>query len=89
MDLFKISTAKPTCCLVIDTTLSSNNPLRFRKNLAEWVKKLIVTIDDKVREENLQYNINREAAKRSALSSRKNDKYDFLTGEEILPSASK
>ena len=37
-------------------------------------------------EEKLQYNINREAAKISALSSGKIDKYEYLTGEEILPS---
>ena len=33
----------------------------------------------------LQYDINREAAKISALSSGKIDKYEYLTGEEILP----
>ena len=33
----------------------------------------------------LQYDINREAAKISRLSSRENDKYEYLTGEEILP----
>ena len=44
-----------------------------------------MTIDDKIRDEKLQYDINREAAKISALSSGKIDKYEFLTGEEILP----
>ena len=34
----------------------------------------------------MQYDINREAAKLSALSSGKIDKYEYLTGEEILPS---
>ena len=34
----------------------------------------------------LQYDINREAAKISALSSGKIDKYEYLAGEEILPS---
>ena len=34
-----------------------------------------MTIDDKIREEKLQYNIKREAAKTSALSSKKIDKY--------------
>ena len=42
-------------------------------------------IDDETRDEKLQYDINREAAKISALSSRKIDKYEFLTGEQILP----
>ena len=34
----------------------------------------------------LQIDINREAAKISALSSAKIDKFEYLTGEEILPS---
>ena len=41
-------------------------------------------IDDKIRDEKLQYDINREAAKISALSSGKIDKYEYLTGEKIL-----
>ena len=44
-----------------------------------------MTIDDKIRDEKVQYDINREAAKISALSSGKIDKYEYLTGEEILP----
>ena len=34
----------------------------------------------------LQYDISREAVKISTLSSGRIDKYEFLTGEEILPS---
>ena len=45
-----------------------------------------MTIDDQIKSEKLQYDINREAAKISALSSGKFDKYEYLTGEEILPS---
>ena len=45
-----------------------------------------MTTDGKIRDEKLQYYINREAAKISALSSGKIHKYKFLTGEEILPS---
>ena len=45
-----------------------------------------MAIDDQIRDEKLQYDINREAAKISALSSGKIDKYEYLTGEEILPS---
>ena len=44
-----------------------------------------MTIDDKIRDEKLRSYINREAAKLSTLSSRKIDKYEYLTGEEILP----
>ena len=45
-----------------------------------------MTIEDRIKDEKLQYDINREAAKISALSSGKLDKYEYLTGEEILPS---
>ena len=45
-----------------------------------------MTIDDNIRHEKLQYDINREATKISALSSGKIDKYEYLTGEEILHS---
>ena len=46
-------------------------------------------IDDQIRDEKLKYDINREAAKVSALSSNKIGKYQYLTGEEILPSNQK
>ena len=45
-----------------------------------------MTIDDQIRNEKLQYDLNREAAKISALSSGKIHKYEYLTGEDILPS---
>ena len=45
-----------------------------------------MTIEDQIKDEKLQYDINREAAKISALSSGKLYKYEYVTGEEILPS---
>ena len=45
-----------------------------------------MTIEDQIRDEKLQYDINRESAKISALSSGKTDTYEYLTGEETLPS---
>ena len=45
-----------------------------------------MTINDQIKDEKLQYNINREAAKISALLSGKLHKYEYLTGEDILPS---
>ena len=50
------------------------------------MQKLIMTIDDKIRDKQLQYNINKEASKTSAFLSGKTDKYEYVTGEEILPS---
>ena len=44
-----------------------------------------MTIDNKITDEKLQYGINKVAAKISALSSGKIDRYEYLTGEEILP----
>ena len=48
-----------------------------------------MTIDDQTKDEKLQYDINKEAAKISALLSKKFTKYEYLTGEEILPSNQK
>ena len=45
-----------------------------------------MTINDQIKDEKLQYAIDREAAKISALSSGKLHKYEYLTGEDILPS---
>ena len=45
-----------------------------------------MTINDQIKDEKLQYDINRKAAKISALSSGKLLKYEYLTGEDILPS---
>ena len=43
-----------------------------------------MTIDDQIRDEKLQYDINREAAIISSLSSGKIHKYEYLTGKDIL-----
>ena len=45
-----------------------------------------MTLEDQIRDEKLQYDIDRKSAKISALSSGKIDKYEYLTGEDILPS---
>ena len=43
-----------------------------------------MTLEDQIADEKVQYDIDREAAKISALSSGKTDKYEYLTGKEIL-----
>ena len=48
-----------------------------------------MTIDDQIEDEKLQCNINRKVAKISVLSSGKINKYEYLIGEEILPSNQK
>ena len=88
LKIYKKCTAEPYSFLVNDATLASNNPLRFRKNLFNIYIK-IMTTDDQIRDQKLQYNINGEAAKISVLSSNKIGKYEYLIGEEILPSNQK
>ena len=63
---------------MIDTTIASNNYLYFINNLLEWIQKLIMTIDDKIRDEKLQYDNEREAAKISPLSWGKTNKLEYL-----------
>ena len=46
----------------------------------------MMTINYQIKDQKSQYNINREAAKKSVLSSGKLHKYEYLTGEDILPS---
>ena len=45
-----------------------------------------MTINDKIKDEKLQYEVDGEAAKISALLSGKIDKYESFAGKEILPS---
>ena len=48
MNLYKKFTAKQYYFLVIDSTLGSDNPLCFRRNLLEKIYKLIMTNDNKI-----------------------------------------
>ena len=48
-----------------------------------------MAINDHIKDEKLQYDIDREAAKISALSSGKIHKYEYLTGEDILLKSTK
>ena len=45
-----------------------------------------MTINDQISDEKLRYDINREPARIPALPSGKIHKYEYLTGEDILPS---
>ena len=44
-----------------------------------------MTIDDKIRDGKLHFDVDRKASKISPLLSGKTDIYEYLTGEEILP----
>ena len=71
--------------MVNDIILNLGSPLRFRKNLLQYKYHKIKATDDQIKDEKVQYDINREAAKISNLSSGRTDKYEYLTGQEILP----
>ena len=66
--IYKKCTVELYFLLVNDTTLPLDNPLRFRKTLLKQIYNKIMTIDDHVRDEKVQYDINREAAKIPTLS---------------------
>ena len=68
-----------------DTTLASDNSLRFKRNILEGISKLIMTTSDKIRNEKLQCYIRRKSSKISVLSSGKIDKYEYVTGEKYYP----
>ena len=83
INIYRECTVKPYSFLVNDTTLASDNPLRSYRIFLTYK---IMTINDQIRDEKLLYDINREAAKISALTSGKIHKYEYFTGEDILPS---
>ena len=83
-------TTKQYSFRVIDSTLASDNPVRFSQIRLGRISKPITTTDDEIQHKEIirilrQYDIIREAAKISALSPGKIDKYEYFTGEEILP----
>ena len=63
----------------------SRESFTFQKKSSRKNIKLIIKIDDQIRDEKLKYDSSREAAKISALSSGKIEKYEYLTGKQILP----
>ena len=50
MNIYKKCTAKPFSFFIIHGTFASDNLSRFRKNLLEKKLKLIVAIDDKIKD---------------------------------------
>ena len=64
--LYRNFTAKKYSFLLIDTTLPSENPFRFRKNLLQEVHRVIMTFDDKIRDETL-FDIYMAAAKNMSI----------------------
>ena len=49
------------------------------------ISKKIKTIDNKIEQNKAPYNLDRQTAKISSLSSGNVSKYDFFNGKDILP----
>ena len=86
--MYKKCTSGSYSFLTIDTTLPANDPLRFRKKSFRFIIKVTLTaelniLDDKIKANQAQYDLDREAAKISSLSSDELEKYEYLTGEDL------
>ena len=80
--IYKKCTADPYYFLVKDVTLASDNPLE--KNILTYICNKIMTTNDQIRDEKLQYGINKKAAEISPLSSGKIENSEYLTGKDVL-----
>ena len=87
MKIYRECTEEPYSFLTSDATLPASNPLRLRKNLFHSYKIIVAdqlkVLDRKVKRNEAQYDLDRKAAKISALSSNNLDKYEYLTGEDL------
>ena len=79
MKLCKDYTKEPYSFLVNDTNLSSELIMKM------IVNEKIKTIDNKIEQNKAQYNLDRQTAKISPLSSGNVSKDEFLTGKDVLP----
>ena len=81
---YRECTKEPYNVLTIDTTLPASDPLRFRKNLFGSYKMTITDhiklLDRIIMQNEVQYGLDRKAAKIFALSSNNLDKHEYLTG---------
>ena len=83
MKPYKDYTKKPFSFLVNNTTLSSGNALIFRKNVLKKSEKSekIKTINNKIKQNKTEYDLDRLTAKILALSFGNLGKYEFSTDE--------
>ena len=88
MKLYKDYTKEPFSYLVSNITLINDNPLRFKNYQSYYkmtVSENIKTFNNKIEQNKAQYNLDRQTAKISVLSSTNVSKYEFLTNKDILP----
>ena len=82
------STNEPYSFFTIDATSPANNSFRFRKKLFRFIVKMTLTdeikvLDDKIKENQDQHDLYREATQISVLSSKILDMYEYLTGVDL------
>ena len=73
-------TKKPYSFLTIDTTLPASDPLSLGKICSNLIK---MAVADQIMQNEAWYDLERKAAKISALSSNNLDKYEYLTDEDL------
>ena len=87
MNIYRECSKEPYSFLKIDTTLPASDSQRFRKNLLTPLMKLtdeLKILDEKIKANQVQYDLSREAAKISALPPKDLlKKYEYLTGEDL------
>ena len=85
--IYRECTRKLYSFLTIDTTLPASDPLRFEKICFLLIKMTVTDqlkiIDNKIKVNQSQYDLDRLAAKISAYSSDDLRKYEYLTGEDL------
>ena len=69
--------------MTIDTIFPANNSLRFRFIIKITLTDEFKILDDKIKANQAQYDLDREAAKISALPSKELDKYEYLNGKDL------
>ena len=85
--VYRECTKEPFNFLTIDTTLPASNPLRFTKICLILIKMKVTDqikiLDRNIMQNETQHDLDRKAAKISALSSNNSDKYEYLAGEDL------
>ena len=88
VEIYRECTEEPYSFLTIDTTLPASDPLRFRKICFFFINMTIAdqieTLDRKIKQNEAQQDLDTNAAKIPALFSNNFDKYEYLTGEDLV-----
>ena len=83
MKIYRKSTSEPYSFLTIDNTLPANSSLIFYSFIKMTLTDELKILDDKIKANQVHYDLTREAAKISVLSSKELDKYEYLSGEDL------